>query len=264
MHYHRKGRWGPSCVKIKSVAPNLLSLYCSNFTGSTFCGCFMFKSLILSDLKKKQCGLLRDSSSTRPFIWIVEENGVRAVVKDFGANRFFFRNTVGRFLIWRESKAYRRLKNLRGVPTLYRVINGLALVVEEIPGRNLENLEKEIRLPDTFFDALKDLVDNIHRRGIAHCDLKRAPNTILGHDGHPYIIDWGASISKREFRFYPLNLIYRRFLLDDYMAITKLKLRHTPETVTQKERESYNHRSRAERMIRAIRDSLRDLLKKIV
>jgi serine/threonine-protein kinase RIO1 len=110
---------------------------------------------------------------------------------------------------------------------------------------------------------LKDLVDRYHKKGLVHCDLKRAPNTLVGHDGLPYVIDWGASISEREFRFFPLNLIYQRFLLDDHMAIIKLKLRHAPEAVTLEERKRYNHRSGAEKLIRAIRDRLRDILQKV-
>lgn len=223
----------------------------------------MFETLKLSDLPKKQCNIVRGPSSTRPTIWVVEEDRVRAVVKDYSTNKLFFRNTIGRFLVWRESKAFRKLRDLKGVPNLYRVIDGLALVIEEIPGRSLENLEKEIRLPESFFSALKDLVVSFHKRGIAHCDLKRAPNTLLGDDGLPYIIDWGASISEGEFRIPPLNLIYRRFLLDDFMAIIKLKLRHIPEAVTSAERERYDYRSGGERLIRAIRDRLRDFLQRI-
>jgi len=222
----------------------------------------MFDALKLSDLPIKNSGMLRGSSSTRPAIWIVEENGVRAVVKDFSKNKFVFRNTVGRFLIWRERKAYRKLRGIAGVPVFYRVIDGLALVTEEIPGRSLENLEKNIKLPDSFFEALKELVIHIHDKGLAHCDLKRAPNTLLGDNGLPYIIDWAASISKDEFRIPPLSLIYRRFKLDDHMAITKLKLRHSPETVSPEEAARYNYRSWGERLIRAIRDRLREVLQK--
>lgn len=223
----------------------------------------MFETLKLSELPRRHCGILRAATSTRPTIWVVEENGVRAVVKDYSTNRFFFRNTLGRFLVWRESKSFRKLKGLKGVPNLYRVVDGLALVIEEIPGRSLENLEKEIRLPESFFSALNELVDGFHKRRVAHCDLKRAPNTLLGDDGLPYIVDWGASISGGEFRIPPLNLIYRRFLLDDYMAIIKLKLRHIPEAVTPQEMERYNYRSAGERLIRAIRDRLRDLLQRV-
>jgi serine/threonine protein kinase len=230
---------------------------------ATFYEVIMFDSLKLSELPEIQCGILRKPSGTRPTIWIVEEKGVRAVVKDFSTSKFLFRNTVGRFLVWRESKAYGKMKNLAGIPNLYRIIDGLALVMEEIPGSNLEEIEDKMEIPQAFFDALKDLVAAFHKRGLAHCDLKRAPNTLLGNDGFPYIIDWGASISERAFRLFPLNLIYRRFLRDDYMAIIKIKLRHTPGAVTPKEREFYRYRSGPEKMLRGIRNRLRNILQKI-
>ena len=223
----------------------------------------MFESLKLSDLPSKQCTILRHPTNTRPAIWVVQEEGVQAIVKDFSTGRFLFRNTMGRFLVWRERKAYGKLKNVRGVPALYRVLGGLALVIEKIPGRNLEELEDKMEIPASFFETLKDQVDRFHEKGIAHCDLKRSPNTLYGEDGLPYIIDWGASISESEFRLYPLNLIYKRFLSDDYKAIIKLKLRHTPGAVKPEEKERYKYRSSPERLIRSIRDRLRGLLKKI-
>ena len=55
---------------------------------------------------------------------------------------------------------------------------------------------------------------------------------MVGDDGRPYIVDWSASISQKEFRFFPLNRIYLRFVLDDYFAIIKLKMRYASETLT--------------------------------
>ncbi|MBW1787150.1 MAG: hypothetical protein JRK53_11120 [Deltaproteobacteria bacterium] len=219
----------------------------------------MFSTLKLKDLPEKHVQVLREPTSSRPKIWVVEENGVRAVIKDFSCQRFFIRHTVGRFLVWRERKAYGKLKNVPGVPTLYRTIDGISVVIEMVPGRSLENLERGMTLPEAFFDALNKLLDRVHRRGVAHCDLKRAANVLLGDDGLPCLIDWGASISKTEFRFYPLNLIYRRFLLDDRLAVIKLKLRHLPHKVSPADRARYENRSLAERSIRAIRDRLRKL-----
>ena len=167
----------------------------------------MFESLKLSDIPKRQCGILRKPSSTGPVIWIIEEKGIKAVVKDFSLNGFVFRNTIGRLLIWREKKAYRRLRGLKGVPGLYRAIGGLALVTEAIPGKSVESSDVIARLSETFFDDLRILIKNIHKRGLAHCDLKRAPNIILGDDDKPYIVDWATSISRREFGFFPLSLI---------------------------------------------------------
>ena len=224
----------------------------------------MFDGLKLSDLPTESCGVLRQASNTRPTIWVVEENGIRAVVKDFSGNRFLFRNTVGRFLIWREAKAYGKLSGIKGVPEFYGVIDGLALAVEEIPGRNLENLEKEMHLPPTFFESVETLVNAFHQRGLAHCDLKRAPNTLLGADGMPYVVDWAASISKNELWFPPFNLIFRRFILDDEMAIVKLALRHCPDRVSPEKKARYHYRSRGEKCIRAIRNKLREALQKAV
>lgn len=224
---------------------------------------FMFDSLKLSDLSKINAAILRQPSNTRPTIWAIEEDGIRAVVKDYSSNKFFFRNTAGRFLVWRERKAYRKLKALRGVPTPYRVVDGLALVLEQIPGRDLKKVKREMQIPEAFFDDLKDLVDSLHIHGVAHCDLKKATNILVGNDGLPYIIDWGASISEKEFGFFPLNSIYRRFVLDDHLAVIKLKFRYAPHAITQEERKRYMERGGLERLIRTVRDWLRRILQKI-
>jgi len=223
----------------------------------------MFESIKLSDIPKQQCGVLRRPSSTRPTLWLIEENGLRAVVKDFSSNGFLYRNFIGRFLIWREGKAYRRLEGLKGVPTLYRTIDGLALVMQEISGKDLEVLERKTKLSDSFFSDLQALVEGVHKRGLAHCDLKRAPNILLGHDGKPYIVDWSASIAKREFNFYPLNLIYNRFIQDDLNAIVKVKIKYCPEGISPDEKRQYSRRSKTENLIRSIRNKARHILQRI-
>ncbi|MBE9504802.1 MAG: hypothetical protein IME96_11570 [Proteobacteria bacterium] len=242
----------------------------------------MFNSLKLSDLPARSCQILREPTNTRPTIWVVEEEGKRAVIKDFSSSGFIFRNTAGRFLIWREARAYKKLEGIRGVPAFYGVIGGLALAVEEIKGINLEDLERRIhplrldpslkdervlkeaaRFSPDLFKKLKDLVDDIHNKGIAHCDLKRTPNIMLGDDGQPYIIDWPSFMSQRSFSIFPLNLIYKRFLQDDYLAIIKLQVNNLPSSVSEEEKARYKHRSTPEKIIRAVRDFFRKLLQKM-
>ena len=106
--------------------------------------------------------------------------------------------------------------------------------------RDIEGLEKEKKLSKEFFEELWVLVERIHRRGVAHCDLKRAPNILLGDDGKPYLVDWSAAIFRTESRFFPFHLLYRRFLLDDFNAITKIQLRHCPESITSEEKKRYD------------------------
>jgi tRNA A-37 threonylcarbamoyl transferase component Bud32 len=221
------------------------------------------ESLTLSNLAEKKIATLRKPSSTRPALYRIEEGDARAVVKDYSVNRWVFRNLIGRFLIWREKKAYRRLKGVKGVPALYGAVGGLALVLEEIQGRSLEGLEKKGRLSPEFFEALRDLVERVHRRGVCHCDLKRAANVLVGDDGRPYLIDWSAAILEREFRFFPARLIYRRFMLDDRHAAIKFQLRHCPEAIQPEELRRYQNRSAAERAVRKLRDRARSFLQKV-
>ena len=221
------------------------------------------ESLTLSNLQEEQTATLRKPTSTRPALYRIEVGNTRAVVKDFSVNGRVFRNLIGRFLIWRERKAYRRLKGVNGVPALYGVVEGLALVLEEIQGISIEGLDREKKLPPQFFESLRDLVERVHRRGLCHCDLKRAANVLVGNDEQPYIIDWSAAILKREFRIFPVSLIYKRFLLDDSHAVIKLQLRHCPEAIPPEALRQYRNRGAAERAIRKLRDGARDFLQKV-
>ena len=223
----------------------------------------MVESLTLSNLPEKRIATLRKPSSTRPALYRIEEGNARAVVKDYSVNRWVFRNLIGRFLIWREKKAYQRLKGLKGVAALYGVVGGLALVLEEIHGISLEGLEKKEKLPAEFFEALRDLVERVHRRGLCHCDLKRAANVLVGDDGSPYIIDWSAAILEKEFKFFPARLIYRRFMLDDRHAVIKFQLRHCPEAIEPEDLRRYQERSAPERAVRKLRDRARRWLQKV-
>jgi serine/threonine protein kinase len=184
-------------------------------------------------------------------------------VKDYRCNGFFFRNTVGRFLVWREALALMRLHGVPGVPRLRCRVRGPALVMDAVSGRPVEGLERQAPLPRSFFEDLYTLVEAVHARGVAHCDLKRAPNILLGDDGAPHIVDWSSSISKAEFRPFPLSLVYRRFVLDDLNALIKLRLKHRPSDIPTGELELYNRRGPLERLARRLRDRARDVLKRL-
>lgn len=208
--------------------------------------------------------IIRKPSNTRPLIWQAKLNGEEIIVKDFRRNGFFFRNTVGRFLIWREARTYRKLSGIKGIPKLYGTIDGLALVLEKIPGKSLGKIKKGNILPKSFFDALENMVSQFHKIGVVHCDLKKANNIILGKDGLPYIIDWGASIHREEFDIPLLRLIFKRFYLDDELAIIKHKIKYAPYLVNRKDKIRYEHKTPFERLVRKVRDIILPIFQKIV
>ena len=224
----------------------------------------MFQALTLKNLTEKQIGVMRQPTNTRPIIRLVEENGVRGVVKDFSVNGFAYRNTIGRFLLWRESRVYERLKRIKGIAVLYRKIDGLALVLSQIEGKNLEHLSAGEKPDVRFFEHLSGLIHECHGRGVAHCDLKRSANVMIDEQGNPHIVDWAAAITAKEFCIYPFTLIYERFIRDDFDAVTKLKMRYYPECISDEEKRDYMYRGKGERVARAVRDFARKWLQKIV
>jgi len=100
----------------------------------------MFRSLTIKNLAEKQIRIIRQPTNTMPIIRLVEDNGIQGVVKDFSVNGFIYRNIIGRFLLWREGRVYRRLRGIKGIPVFYRKIDGLALVISKVPGRDLAHL----------------------------------------------------------------------------------------------------------------------------
>ncbi len=221
-------------------------------------------ALTLDRLYQDCVRVLRHASNTRPAILLMEIDGKKVLVKDFSRNRAFYAKTIGRFLVWREAKAYCRLQGLRGIPRFYGVIDSLAIAMEYVDAPTLKEEGKKRRLGSDFFHRLEELIASIHARGMAHCDLKKAPNILVAPGDEPYLVDWGASISEREFRPLPLSWIYKRFVADDFMAVIKMKLRFAPELVTAQERSSYQRRSLPEKAIRKIRDKARELLQRLV
>ena len=167
----------------------------------------MFESIKLSELDRINCGILREATSTRPYVWQIKENQVRALVKDFSRNSFFYRNIAGRLLVWRESKAYKRLEHVENVPKLYRTIGGIALIIEAVDGKDMtDRAVKKMAFSEDFFNEMREIIKKIHRHGVVHCDLKNASNTIMDSKGHPHIIDWASCMCSGEFRIFQSRL----------------------------------------------------------
>lgn len=206
--------------------------------------------------------ILRDMNSTRPLLWTFEHNGIEYVVKDYSFHRKWYKELIGKFLIYREAKALKRLKGTEGVPDLVSWPSPYRIVTTRVKGFTLEEYGKNGRVKPEFFDRLKGLIDNLHSKGIVHCDLKRAANIMMTEDGKPFIVDFSSAIFEVEFPLF-LKAIYSRFKKDDKAAIAKYKIRFCPKEVTDLERSLYLRRGNFERLIRSLRDRLREFVKEM-
>ena len=151
-------------------------------------------------------------------------------MKDYGRRPFWFRNTVGRFVISREVTIYGALDGLSGIPRFFGRVGGLAFVVERIEGLPISGFRKR-GLPDGFLERLRDLIAAMHGRGVVHWDLRQRRNILVGADGDPYVIDFASGV-----RFPPGSFIHRLASLPDISALAKLKEKHAPHAITSEDR----------------------------
>jgi len=181
------------------------------------------------DLKDSIC--LIGGSSGKPDLNQVNVEGRSLMVKDVRGKRFFFRWTLGLWLIHKEWKIYSRLVGIKGIPKAVERIDRFAFAMEFVPGMPIHRGES---LPSSFFHQLELLLREVHSRGVVHLDLRHKGNILLSEKGEPFLIDFNSSFAFKEKGF------LRRFLFPllrwvDYGGLLKLKERVSPSLMTPEE-----------------------------
>jgi serine/threonine protein kinase len=88
-----------------------------------------------------------------------------------------------------------RLIGIAGIPKCFGLQDGDRLLLEFIEGHPLKLSLGELEDRETFFAALLELLQAVHRVGVAHADLKRKENIIVTPAGLPYLIDFGSAVT---------------------------------------------------------------------
>lgn len=124
----------------------------------------------------------------------------------------------------REAAVYERLQGIRGVPRSYGLVGG-HLVLEHIAGASLRQEGEQVADRERFFSLLLETIDAMHAAGVAHGDLKRKDNILIGHAGQPYVIDFGIAWCKDAGSPRWRKRIFDMVCQMDYNAWLKLKYR---------------------------------------
>ena len=175
-----------------------------------------------------------------------------------GGRRFFVKAAVGggptgllrRWMLRGEHGAYQRLTGFAGSPHCYGLIGGRYLVLEYVDGVSLRSGRIEDRR--VFFDTLFADIRELHRRGVAHADLKRKENILVIDGRRPCLVDFGAAIVRKP-GFAPFNhYLYELACRFDFNAWAKLKYQGRMEELTPEDR-PYYRRTAIEKLARAIK-----------
>lgn len=213
-----------------------------------------------ADLFRHAETYFRHGGGTEPDVALVAVDGVHAVFKDYGAVDGWFARLLGPVLIAREAQALERLDGMAGVPSLYRRLDRYGVLMSYVPA---EPLSRANAPPDAF-EALDDLLADMHAHGVAHCDLRAPSNVLVAEDGRPYLVDFIARVHRGRSWNLPWNWIFRAFCCADRNALAKLKVRFAPSRATESERRRAEHRGWLARSIRAIGMGVRSLTRLFV
>ena len=146
------------------------------------------------------------------------------VVVKTARQRFF-----GKRAIAREYQIYERLDGIAGIPKTLGMLGETALVLEYVPGDSLRSHEAGLRDREAFFAAMLGTIEAMHRAGVAHCDLKRKDNTLVGPDDTPFLIDFGVGCILRSGDGWAKRTWFRMMRQMDYNAWVKLRFGRAPE-----------------------------------
>ena len=102
---------------------------------------------------------------------------------------------VGRMMAAHEAAVLRRVQDVPGVPRLIGRYGATGIVRGFVPGTPLT---RRSQVDEEFFRRLTELLEELHRRGIAYVDLEKPENILLGEDGRPYLIDFQVAFNVPE------------------------------------------------------------------
>ena len=126
-------------------------------------------------------------------VLLVESGGDHVVVKDFAPRGAFVRGRLGPWLLRREVRVYRSPRRHGGGSALPRMARS--------DGDRARISTRGAALPAArgshsagFVDELAATIDEMHRRGVVHLDLRHRSNLLAGVDGHPIVIDFASAL----------------------------------------------------------------------
>ncbi|MEX0652821.1 MAG: hypothetical protein WD534_02225 [Phycisphaeraceae bacterium] len=150
---------------------------------------------------------------------------------------------LGRALARRESTVLDRLHGIEGIPRSAGPVRVAGLPAPHatahhyIEGHPLAGGE---RVDDAFFPTLVDLLRQVHARGVAHVDLNKRENIIVGDDGKPNLIDYQIHFAlprRWPGNSWPMRVVLRLLQRSDDYHLLKHRVRLRPDQMPEGQRD---------------------------
>lgn len=163
-----------------------------------------------------------------------------------------------RAMLRREHAIYERLRGVAGVPETRGLDAEGHLLLEYIEGPSLRETKLQNSDHAYFFAELRDLILRVHAAGVAHGDLKRKANIIVGPGNRPFLIDFGTALAAPPGAGWWRRLIWQQMCRVDLNAWIKLKYQGMADALDPADQPFYRP-TVVERVIRPVRQTWRKL-----
>ncbi|MFL2547161.1 MAG: hypothetical protein ACJ0SL_07350 [Candidatus Rariloculaceae bacterium] len=164
----------------------------------------------------------------------------------------FFWRMLGEAALRRENAIYERLQQVDGVPKCLGLLDGKHLVLEHVSGESYRNRQHELKDRDLFFVRLLKTLKDMHAAGVAHGDLKRKDNLLVGPGEQPVLIDFGLGYLRKNPTSRTNDFYFRWIQQYDYNAWIKHKYLGAIDSIEADDLKHYQP-MRLEQVARAIR-----------
>jgi len=149
----------------------------------------------------------------------------------------FLTRPINLALLRHEYRIYQKLQGMDAVPVCYGMANNEYLVIQFIEG---ETVRQRRPGPDSeFYVKLFAAINEMHKRQVAHFDLKRSENLMITRDGEPKFIDFGVSIYRKN-GFHWLNqYLYKLARQFDFNAWARHKYNKQMHLMSEEDKKYY-------------------------
>jgi len=165
---------------------------------------------------------------------------------------------LARWISNREYTIYQMVADIPGVPVLGPRYGNRGYFHLFIEGKTLHEIERQIIeqyqvpaghpvfatagaiLSPDFFDQLKTIVDEVHRRRIFYVDLNKRGNIICSTEGKPYLIDFQICVHipiRKGWLESLTEKIFQRLTQEDLYHLYKHKKTFQPQLMTAAEQQ---------------------------
>lgn len=195
------------------------------------------------------------ASGYQGVVYLRDDEQGRVIIKSAGGSPGPLR-ALRRAMLRREYRIYQRLAGVAGVPACGGMVSDDHLLLEYVEGHSLRDMPLDPVDRERFFTELRDLILAVHAAGVAHGDLKRKNNILVGPGGRPYLIDFGTAISVDADAGPLRRVLFRLMCRTDLNAWIKLKYRHETDALAAEDAPYYRP-TVVEGLARAVRRTWR-------